>query len=516
MCVYFRGVAAVSILFVFVGCKNSISDNSLQLALSADIRGFDPALAVDVRSGKLISLVYDNLVHFGDSTEILPGIAKSWSVSKDGLKYRFTIKDSVFFHDGSSLKAQDVVYSISRILSPEVLSPQSWMFLKVDGADAFMNKKSLFVKGLTAKNDSTLIIKLKAPFTPFIQYLAMPAASIINHKMETSINELPAGSGPWKLSSWKRDGGINLIRNENYWGEKPLEDTLSFRILSESITQSAEFEAGNLDFLSIPPTEIYRWKLKDKHKNRIEYSDELNIWYIGLNCSRPPFDDIRIRQAMSLSLDREKHLHLLIPGGELSSSAVPPSLLEGNHKINPYPYDPESAIKLLEEAGFSGGLDTELWVGGGSEMFHVLEAFQADWASVGINVRIFHSDWNVFKASVRNGRPPMYYLNWTADYPDAENFLYPLFFSEQSMKKRNRYSNPHLDEIILKIQSSSHGQIRNKLIQEACLILHNDAPWIFLWHKGSYTLTQNYIFGYRPKLVFNAERYIYWEKRPVG
>ena len=228
MCVYFRGVAAVSILFVFVGCKNSISDNSLQLALSADIRGFDPALAVDVRSGKLISLVYDNLVHFGDSTEILPGIAKSWSVSKDGLKYRFTIKDSVFFHDGSSLKAQDVVYSISRILSPEVLSPQSWMFLKVDGADAFMNKKSLFVKGLTAKNDSTLIIKLKAPFTPFIQYLAMPAASIINHKMETSINELPAGSGPWKLSSWKRDGGINLIRNENYWGEKPLENTLSF------------------------------------------------------------------------------------------------------------------------------------------------------------------------------------------------------------------------------------------------------------------------------------------------
>ena len=100
--------------------------------------------------------------------------------------------------------------------------------------------------------------------------------------------------------------------------------------------------------------------------------------------------------------NREKHLHLLIPGGDLSSSAVPPSLLTGNHKINPYPYDPEGANSLLEEAGFAGGFDTELWVGGGSEMFHVLEAFQADWASVGINVSILHSDWNVFKASVKD------------------------------------------------------------------------------------------------------------------
>ena len=516
MRIYLFLIATVSSLILIIGCKNIPPENILRLALSADIRGFDPALAVDVRTGKLISLVYDNLVHFGDSTEIVPGIAKNWNISKDGLEYRFTLRNNVLFHDGSPLLLPDVVYSISRILDPEILSPQSWIFSRVDGANAFMEGKASFIRGLITKNDSTLIIKLKDPFSPFIQYLAMPAASIINRKMEKSINEFPVGSGPWKLSNWDRDGEICFVKNENYWGEKPKEKELRFRIISESITQSAEFETGNLDFLSIPSTDLYRWKSEYKYKNRIELSDKLNVWYIGLNCSRPPFNDGRIRRAMNLSLDREKHLHLLIPGGEMSGSSVPPALLSSSDKISPYPYDPEGAIRLLEEAGFVEGFESELWVGGGSEMFHVLEAFQSDWASVGIDVSIVRSDWNIFKTSVRNGQPPMYYLNWIADYPDAENFLYPLFFSEESMKKRNRYSNPYLDKIILQIQSLSHGRNRDKLVQEASMILHNDAPWIFLWHKGSYTVTQNNLFGYKPKLVFNAERYISWEKKPVG
>jgi len=132
---------------------------------------------------------------------------------------------------------------------------------------------------------------------------------------------------------------------------------------------------------------------------------------------------------------------------------------------------------------------------------------------VGINVKIIRSDWNVFKSAVRNGHPPMYYLNWTADYPDAENFLYPLFFSTESMTKRNRYSNPAIDNIILQIQTLSHGLKRTKAIQKANTILQDEVPWVFLWHKGSYTITQNSISGYHPKLVFNAERYITWDKK---
>jgi peptide/nickel transport system substrate-binding protein/oligopeptide transport system substrate-binding protein len=502
---------AVFILSFFIGCSSDQKKDGLRLALSADIRGFDPALAVDVRSGKLISLVYDNLVHFGDSTNLIPGLSSQWSLSDNRIEYRFLLEKNAYFHDGSPITAQDVVFSFERILNSETLSPQRWLFTRIEGADEFMDGTISSVRGLIAENDSSLILRLKNPFSPFIQYLAMPSASIVNYRQTKNIKEFPAGSGPWMLSKWERDGEIHLIRNQNYWGVKPKEKTLTFRILSEAMTQSAEFEAGNLDFIDIPSTEFHRWTSHPNWSSRVIHHEDLNSWYIGLNCSRPPFNDVRIRKAMNLSIDREKHLQLLIPGGTLAGSAIPPALMRGD-KADPYPFDPEQALRLLEVSGYSNGFSTELWVGGGSEMFHVLEAFQSDWASVGINVTLLRRDWNVFKSAIKRGQPPMYYLNWTADYPDAENFLFPLFFSTESMSKRNRYSNPKLDNLILKIQSVSNDSNRMSLVREANDILHHDVPWVFLWHKGSYSMTQHHISGYVPKLVFNAERFIHWVK----
>jgi len=495
-----------------VGCGKTPSDSGIRLSLSSDIRGFDPAHAVNVRSGKIVSLVYDNLIRFGDSTELVPEIASQWKISNDGKKYHFTIRKNAFFHDGTPVTAHDVVRSYERILNPKTLSPQSWMFKQIDGSLDFIEGSSQSVKGLIAKNDSSLIIKLNAPFSPFIQYLAMPSSAIINHRGVGSINEIPSGSGPWKLARWERGGKIQLTRNEKYWGRKPMESGLIFRIIPEAMTRSAEFEAGNLDLLTIPSTEIQRWNEHPKYGDRVVYVDELNIWYIGLNCAVPPFNDVRVRKAMNLSLDREKYLHLLVPGGKLASGPIPPILLKYNG-FNPLPYNPEKAIRLLESCGYPQGFQTELWVGGGSEMFHVLEAFQSDWSAVGINVKIVQSDWNVFKAAVRNGQPPMYYLNWTADYPDAENFLYPLFYSTESMTKRNRYSNLILDDIILQIQSLSYGTERTSLIQKANSILLDEVPWVFLWHRGNYNITQTSISGYRHKLVFNAERFLSLEKK---
>ena len=512
MLFYFVRIFIVSVFCFIAGCNNIPTESGIRLSLSADIRGFDPAHAVDVRSGKIISLVYDNLVRFGDSTELVPEIASRWDISSDGKKYQFTIRKNALFHDGSPVTAHDVVRSFERILNPKTLSPQNWMFTRIDGSLAFIEGSSQSVKGLVAKNDSSLIIKLNAPFSPFIQYLAMPSAAIINYRGVGSINEFPSGGGPWILTRWERGGKIQLIRNKNYWGEQPKESALIFRIIPEAMTRSAEFEAGNLDLLTIPSTEIQRWDEDPEYGHRIVHVDELNIWYIGLNCSVPPFNDVRVREAMNLSLDREKHLRLLVPGGELASGPVPPALLRFQ-SYEPLPYNPEKAIRLLEECGYPEGLETELWVGGGSEMFHVTEAFQSDWSAVGINVKIIQSDWNVFKTAVRNGHPPMYYLNWTADYPDAENFLYPLFYSTESMTKRNRYSNPVLDDIILQIQSLSYGTERSYLIQKANKILLDEVPWVFLWHRGNYNITQTTVSGYRHKLVFNAERFLSLEKK---
>ena len=179
MVVYFLKLFSFLLFFFLVGCETEKEKQSLNLALSADIRGFDPALATDVRTGKLISLVYDNLVSFGDSVEIIPGLAKEWSVSSDGKKYSFTIRSNAFFHDGSPITSKDVVFSFERIINPKTLSPQRWIFNNVDGVNEFLSGKTSNISGLLVKNDSLLIIKLIKPFSPFIQFLAMPSASIV-------------------------------------------------------------------------------------------------------------------------------------------------------------------------------------------------------------------------------------------------------------------------------------------------------------------------------------------------
>ncbi len=491
----------------FAGCDHTVDPETLHLAVASDIRGFDPALATDIRTGETMALVYDNLVHFGQGTDLLPGLARTWDIDSNGTRYTFHLSKEARFQDGERVTASDVIFSFQRVLLPETGSPQTWLFERIMGAKDFMEGKAAYIQGLRAPDDSTLIIKLEEPFAPFIQYLAMPSASIINQRMVKTIKALPAGSGPWSLDHWERDGELVFIRNEQYWGQKPKLKRLKIRVLSEVMARAAEFEAGNLDLLGVPEVDLRRWQSDPEWAPYLQAVDDLDIFYVGMNCSRPPFNDVRLRQAMNLALDRGKILKLLLnDAGQLAAGPVPPSLRKDH--LEPYPYDPQQARKLIIDAGYGAGLSTQLWVAGGTEMFHVLEAMQADWAAAGIQVDILRSDWNVFKTAVREGKPNLYYLNWQADYPDAENFLYPLFYSRESMLKRNRYSNPRADSLILAIQSLPNGPERERLVVEANRFIQEEAPWVFLWHRRGNVIHQPWIQNYEPKFIFNAERYL--------
>ncbi|MFQ6613111.1 MAG: ABC transporter substrate-binding protein, partial [Fidelibacterota bacterium] len=401
---------------LFCGCEQDFDPTTLNLAVASDIRGFDPALATDIRTGETMALVYDNLVHFGDQTELLPGLAISWEIDDSGTHYSFHLRQDTQFQDGERVSASDVIYSFQRVLRPETGSPQTWLFDRIVGAREFMLGEAAAVRGLRAPDDTTVIIDLSEPFAPFIQYLAMPSASIINYRQVETVKTDPAGSGPWLLDHWERDGELVFVRNEQYWGQKPKLKRLKIRVLSEVMARAAEFEAGNLDLLGVPEMDLRRYQSNQEWSGRLQAVDDLDIFYVGMNCSRPPFNDIRLRRAMNLALDRGKILKLLLnDAGQLAAGPVPPSLRKGD--LEPYPYDPRKARELIVEAGYEDGLSTQLWVAGGTEMFHVLEAMQADWAAVGIQVEILRSDWNVFKTAVREGKPNLYYLNWQADYP---------------------------------------------------------------------------------------------------
>ena len=507
----FRPIRILILSLLFLGCVKEIDYKTLTTAFSTDIRGFDPAFATDIRTGKIISLVYDNLVRFDNEMNLVPALAQQWSVDLTGRKYTFIIRNNVHFHDGSLLTVFDIAKSFQRILDPNTASPQTWLLDRIIGAKDFMIGKEDSLKGLIISNDSTIVIKLDKPFAPFIQYLAMPAVAIINIKENESLTQTPSGSGPWKLERWERDGEIILSRNEKYWDNHSKTERMRIRILSEVMTQSAEFEAGSLDILEVPQGEMEYWK--QYSYNQLDV-DELNIWYIGMNCSRSPFNDVRLRRAMNYAIDREKIIHILLDSSAtLANGPLPPQLLHEVGEMH-YEYNPNRAIQLLKEAGFDNDLHTELYVAGGSEMFHVLEALQSDWEKVGITVDIKRSDWNVFKTSVREGKPDLYYLDWFADYPDGENFLYPLFHSKESMTKRNRFSDPEIDIIIEKIQQLTNSVERQQLIATANRMVADAAPWVFLWHSKTTYLTREWISGFQPSSIFNANRYMNITKDP--
>ncbi len=501
----FRYIHLLILSLIFIGCTKELDYNTLTISYSADIRGFDPAFATDLRTGKVISLVYDNLVRFDAEMNLVPALAKSWSLSKTSTKYTFNIRQDVRFHDNTPLTINDIVKSFQRVLASSTASPQTWLLERISGARDYMQGARNHVQGLKIIDDLTLVVKLNEPFAPFIQYLAMPATAIINVNSVESLSTTPAGSGPWKLAKWERDGEIVLSSNIDYWEKPPEMEKMRIRILSEVMTQSAEFEAGSLDILEVPQGELEYWQ---NLNYKLLEVDELNIWYVGMNCSRPPFNDIRLRRAMNYAIDREKIIHILLNGSAIPAKGpVPPQLLAGLNGFG-YEYNPTKALQLLQEAGYEKGLQVELYVAGGTGMFHVLEALQSNWATVGINIEIKRSDWNVFKTAVREGQPDLYYLDWFADYPDGENFLYPLFHSSESMVKRNRFSDPDVDIIIEKIQRQTETNTRDQLIIKANKMVADAAPWVFLWHSKTTYLTQKWIYGFRPTPIFNANRYV--------
>ncbi len=495
-----------TILCVFLSlaaCTRTSESRQLNLVLYGDPASLDPAFATDVRTGQVCALLYDNLVRFSHGTGLVPALAKSWSLDPTGTQYFFNLRTDVHFIDGTHLTAQDVKQSFQRVMMPETQSHRSWLFQNVTGVNEFQSGNSDEITGLDVVNDSTLIIRLAEPFAPFIGFLAMPAAAIIR----TDDRGRLVGSGPWILNQWIHDGHLLFTSNPDYFDGKPVLEKLKIRILPEALPRSAEFITGYLDIMEIPEPEYDLWADDPKWTPYIHLKDELNTYYIGLNCGRPPFEDVRVRRAVNFALDIPSIIQSVNHGkGIPAAGPVPPVLLDGIVPI-PYGYNPGKARQLLRDAGYSSGIDVELWQGQAPDVMQVTEVIQAQLAEVGVRVKLVRNDWNMFSQAVLQGKPDMYYRSWWADYPDAENFLAPLFESTLSLKRWTRYANPHLDSLLRDIQIETDDRQRQEIAVRANQILHDDVPWIYLWHSQTATIVNPELQGWQPCLMFNAEKY---------
>jgi peptide/nickel transport system substrate-binding protein/oligopeptide transport system substrate-binding protein len=481
-----------------------------------DPRSLDPALSTDVPTGRAVSYLFDGLTLFTPDAQLVPGLAERWEVSEDGRTYTFHLRRGVTFHDGTPFRAANVIASWQRVLDPAVRGGRGWPLYPIRGAREFADGKASAITGLSAPDDHTVVVTLDEPLAVFPKLLAMPVAAIVPERVPADFGQKPVGTGPWKLVEWKHDDYLHFARNDQYWGGAPAAESLLARIIPEPSTAVAEFEAGNVDVLQVPEGETRQWEQTDVRSARQQTAPALRLYNVAINTQRGPLRDPRVRQAINLAVDVRTILQQLAGGrGRLAAGVVPPALEGADTTRAPYGYDVARARRLLTEAGYPNGIDVELWSSTTPPFPRIAETIQGYLGEAGIRVRLVQREAAAAREASRKGEVDMLLKDWFADYPDAENFLYPLLHSANAGVGGNVsfYASPAYDSLVSRSRRETVDSTRAALYAEADSIAFADAPMLFLWFYNDLYAVQPWIQGFEVPTIFNGQR---WTRVRVG
>jgi len=502
----------ISALLLICSCSSRDRvEGYIHYRLNHNPTTLDPAHIVDVTGGLIAAKLFNGLVRLDEGLHVIPDIAERWEVSPDGTTYVFHLKKCVYFHNNKEVNASDFKYSFERILSPKGRSPNSWVFDKIAGSREFMEGKADRVRGILVRDPYTLLIILEKPFSPFLYLLTMTAAYVVPREAVeqwgADFSAHPAGTGPYQLSEWKHNDRLLLSRNERYFGGSPKVSGISYRIIPEDLTAVTEFELGNLDVISVPTSEYQRFRKSDKWKDFIVSAPGINTYYLGFNCARPPFDDPLARKAVSLAIDRKKILNTFFENrGLLANGPVPPSLRSWSLPEHPA-YAPDEAKKRVREAGLVGQT-VKLYVTADQEVIDTAEIVQSYLRKAGISVTIRQLEWSSYKEALNKGEADMFWISWWADYPDPENFLFPLFHSSNHGASGNRtwYTNKTVDALVETGQRTADAVLRSQTYGKAEKIIEDELPWVSFWHKSDISVRQPTVRNFRAYPIYSMDK----------
>lgn len=442
--------------------------------------------------------VFDRLVEAVTTgpgkSELVPGLAESWNISADGLVYTFHLRKGVRFHNGEELTADDVVYTFDRMLDPATKALSTDILDFVDGATERLDGKADAVNGLAAVDRHTLRITLKAPYAPFIAVLASPQASIFNRTFTTAAGdqfgltpETTCGTGPFILKTYVLNDRQELTANDNYFRGRPKLDGIVVRVVPDPETMRLLFETDELDVFDCDYaiTQIPYFYQSAKWKDHIRSGPRVGIYYFSMNQRIKPFDDVRVRKAFQMAIDREKILEKQFYGrGKIEDAVIPRGLVCYEPGGAAIAYDPRKARALLAEAGYPDGVDiTILQVNSWSTKWEDINLIvQSMVKAAGFNAVIKQVDEAAYYATRKTGDAEAYTQSWSADFNDPDNFLYT-FFSERGTVVRS-FNN--MDPVVFKglddARTITDPATRCTLYRQLeARIVHENAAWVPLF-----------------------------------
>lgn len=452
----------------------------------AEPKSLDPQVVTAVNDFRILMNIYDGLVRYRDgSLDVEPALAKSWEISDDGTVYTFHLRKDVKFHDGTPFNAQAVKFTFARMLNKDHPYYDTGPFPLAFFFDP--------IKRVEVVDDYTVRFHLKAPYAPFLAMLAYPTGLIVSptavKKYGDTFGHHPVGTGPFKFVNWVSNRKVVLKRNENYWDGAPKLKAVVFRPVTNGNARVTAMLSGNLDVVvEVPPDSVDIFR-KDNHF-RVYQQAGPHVWFLILNMREGPFSDHRVRLAVNYAINKKALVKNVLQGtATVADSPIAPAFgWAYNESLDPYPYNPEKARKLIEEAGYKGADITFFVTEGGSGMLSpvtMATAIQANLKAVGLNVHIKTFEWNTYLAKVNGGlegKADMAEMAWMTNAPLTLPYLTlrTTAFPDKGGFNSGYYSNPKVDKLLNKAQRTVNQDKRAKLLKKMQGIVYEDAPWAFV------------------------------------
>jgi len=465
----------------------------LRLWTASDWRSLDPAVAFDAESTPLQKLLFRGLLNYGKGSDLVLDQAASWEVAPDGRTYRFRLKPGIRFAHGREVEAADYVAAIERILDPSTGSPGLAFFLDIVGAPEFSEGRAERVSGLRAPDGRTLEIELQRPVFTFRYVLAMNFADAVPRELFVRGASPPAaglvGSGPYRIAEWRRGLGYRFVRNPHYTGPDGYVDGVELMVGGEEASAAMMLERGELDRVNADPPTRLRFQRDSRLRSWMHRVTPTDVGYLFLNTEMKPFDDLRVRQAVSHAVNRARIVGLTAGQCIVAEGIVPANMPWSNPSRPQYAYDPDRARALLREAGLGDGFRTELWyIQSRAVDQRVAVGLQQDLAAVGIQLELKNVSYPAFEAKVRRrGEVACGLWGWLQDYPDPSTFLDTLLNGDRiqpgGSNNQAFYNNPEFNRRVNEAALLMDAAVRLRLFREAEDIALRDAPWVPLYHE---------------------------------
>jgi len=464
----------------------------------------DPAISADMSSHTYVMQIFSGLVRLDHELNIVPDIAESWEKSADGKTYTFRLRQGVRFHNGREVKAADFKYSWERACDPDTGSGTAATYLgDIVGAKDMLAGETAEIIGVEVIGDYVFRVTIDAPKAYFLDKLAYPTAFVVDSDNVESGEYWwlePNGTGPFRLREWTPGQRLIFERSQIYYGELAKLQSVVFSLLAAD--PMALYETGQIDV--VPVYLAYIDEASDETNPfhlELAVTPELSLYYIGFNTVRPPFDDVNVRRAFCLAVNKERISKVILR--DMMSEAdgiLPPGMPGYNEALEGLDYDVEEAKQLIAASKYgdvSNLPSITLTVDGyGNSIPAYLGAIIQEWQeNLGVQISVRQLETENFIYNLKQEKDEMFTMGWIADYPDPHNFLDILFYTGSEVNI-GEYDNPALDALLDQAAIEQDETVRLAMYQQAEQMVVADAPCLPLWHSTNYILVKPYVKGY--------------------